>query len=197
MCYWLHFCLEDIWFHGIQHSRILLWNLLLLDTITIRLILAGILLESISLFIIGLNLTWQNDFSTAKCTVINNMVPCCHIYKISFLLSALWLLLQNLIFIWCLVGKFTKSHKYKAPTSFLHGALWSHSQNLIKFKAPTRHSLVPCTRQKPDDTLYLFHKLLFQNSATLNIMQLLVMHLFDHYACFAKNLSMQLANYLS
>ena len=81
--------------------------------------------------------------------MINNMVPCCHIYKISFLLSALCLHLQNLIFIWCLVGKFTKSHKYKAPTSFLHGALWSHLQNLIKHKAPTRHFLVPCTRQKP------------------------------------------------
>ena len=39
------------------------------------------------------------------------MVPCCHIYKISFSLSDLCLHLQNLIFIWCLVVKFTESHK--------------------------------------------------------------------------------------
>ncbi len=85
------------------------------------------------------------------------MVPCHHICKISFLLSALCLHLQNLIFIWCLVGKFTESHKYKAPTSFLHGALWSHSQNLIKYKAPTRHFLVPCTRRKPNTRFKLKH----------------------------------------
>ena len=64
----------------------------------------------------------------------------CHhiIHKISFLLSDLWLHLQNLIFMWCNVVLFIKSHKYKAQTSFLHGALGSHLQNLLS------------TMQKPD-----------------------------------------------